>query len=84
MDEETQPRTLDESKHPDERVARKGFQVISLGVLAIALAVAFYSANSVVAIWFEHRWVPVARLVFALIVAAVAIGVILRLTRKNA
>jgi len=56
---------------------------IALTFLAIALAVAYYSANSILAIWFEYQWTPIVRLALALAVAGLALWVILRMTQRR-
>jgi hypothetical protein len=63
---------------------RNVFLILALALLAISVAVAYVSANSIVSIWFEDQWVPVARLVLALLVAAAAGWAIMRLTRRKA
>lgn len=65
-----------------ERV-KNALLVVALALLAISIAIAYYSANSIVSIWFERQWAPVARLVLALLVAAVAGWAVVRLTRKR-
>lgn len=65
-------------------VARNASLFVALALLAISIAVAYASANSIVSIWFERQWVPVVRLVLAILVAAAAGAVILRLTRRKA
>lgn len=58
--------------------------VVALALLAVSIAIAYYSANSIVSIWFERQWAPVARLVLALLVAGVAGAAVVRLTRRKA
>ena len=64
-------------------VVRRTALVLALAFLAISLVVAYYSANSIVSIWFEDQWVPVARLVLALLVAGIAGAAVVRLTRRG-
>lgn len=71
-----------ESADPKE-VVRRVALILALGFLGISLVVAYYSANSIVSIWFENQWVPVARLVLALGIAAVAVWAVLRLTARR-
>ena len=78
----TPPR--DAPKRAESRIARNGFQLIALAALAVALVMALVSANAVVEIWFEARFVPIARLAFALAVGGVAIWVTLRLSGRKA
>ena len=59
------------------------FLVVALGLLAISIAIAYFSANSIVSIWFERQWVPVARLGLALVVGSVSAWAVIRLTRKR-
>jgi hypothetical protein len=71
---------------PEKPVSEKvkdEFLVVALALLAISIAIAYFSANSIVSIWFEDQWVPVARLVLALLVAAVAGWAVVRLTRRR-
>jgi hypothetical protein len=64
-----------------ETVRRTGL-ALALVFLAISLAIAYYSANSILSIWFEYQYTPIVRLVLALGVAATSIWVVMRLTRK--
>lgn len=67
------------SANPKE-VVRRTALLLALAFLAISLVVAYVSANSIVELWFEQQYVPIARLVLALGIAAVALWVVLRLT----
>lgn len=72
---------------PEKPVSEKVkdvFLVVALALLAISIAIAYFSANSIVSIWFEDQWVPVARLVLALLVGAAAVWAIVRLTQRRA
>ncbi|MHB1260883.1 MAG: hypothetical protein ACYC2H_04125 [Thermoplasmatota archaeon] len=72
---------------PEKPVAERvknALLVVALALLAVSIAIAYYSANSIVSIWFEHQWAPVARLVLALLVAAVAGAAVVRMTRRKA
>ena len=71
---------------PEKPVSEKVkdvFLVVALALLAISIAIAYFSANSIVSIWFEDQWVPVARLVLALLVGSAAVWAIVRLTRRK-
>jgi hypothetical protein len=68
--------------NPKETVRRVAL-ILALVFLAISLVVAYVSANSIVELWFEHQWVPVARLVLALGIAGLALWVVLRLTQRR-
>ena len=67
---------------PKEAVRRFGL-VLALVFLAISLAVAYYSANSILSIWFEYQYTPIVRLVMALGVAGLALWVVMRLTQRR-
>ena len=71
-------------ERPAAEKAKTVLLVVALALLAVSIAVAYYSANSIVSIWFEHQWVPVARLVLALLVAGIAGAAVVRLTRRRA
>jgi len=71
---------------PEKPVAEKVkdvFLVVALALLAVSIAIAYVSANSIVSIWFQDQWVPVARLVLALLVGSAAVWAILRLTKRR-
>ena len=70
-------------ERPVAETVKRVFLVIALALLAISLAVAYFSANAIVSRWFEEQWVPIARLVLALLVAAASGMAVLRLTRKR-
>jgi hypothetical protein len=68
---------------PVAEKVKDAFLVVALALLAISIAIAYFSANSIVSIWFEHQWVPVARLVLALAVGTAAAWAVVRLTRRK-
>ena len=70
-------------ERPVEEKVKNVLLVVALALLAISIAVAYYSANAIVSIWFEHQWAPVARLVLALVIAGVAAWAVVRLTRRK-
>lgn len=61
--------------------ARAGSLLLALLVMASAVFVVFTSAIDAIQTWFDWKWVPVARGVFGLLVAALAVWVVQRLTR---
>jgi hypothetical protein len=64
------------------RLVRPGLVVLSLVVLAIAVGVALQSLLRIAEIWFEYQYVPIARAVLGLAVAAGAVLVLRMLLRK--
>lgn len=64
------------------RVVRPALVLLSLGVLAAAVAIAFLSLLNIVEVWFEYQYVPIARAVLGLAVAAIALQVLRLLLRK--
>lgn len=64
---------------PDPTV-RVGIIVITLIVLAVSVFIVYVSAIDAIETWLEHRWVPLARGVFAIGAAALAVWVLKRLT----
>lgn len=65
-----------------QRTIQVGVAVLSLVLLAVAVAVVFMALMDVVHIWFEYQWVPVARAVLAGLVALLSLYV-LRLLVKG-
>lgn len=63
-------------------LVRKGALAVALIVLTVALFFSFFSISAAIRTWFQDRWVPVARSVFGVAVAGLAILVVLRLTRR--
>ena len=76
------PQVWKAEREPKDAVRQVAI-VLAMVFLAISLAVAYYSANSILAIWFEYQYTPIARLVLALAIAAVSVWVVLRLTQKK-
>lgn len=70
-------------EHDPKEVVRKFGLVLALGFLAVSLVIAYYSANSILSIWFEYQYTPIVRLVMALVVAAISIWVVMRLTQRR-
>ena len=68
---------------PKETVRKVGL-ALALLFLAVSLAIAYYSANSILAIWFEYQYTPIVRLVLALGVAGLCVWIVMRLTQKRA
>lgn len=64
------------------RLVRKGALAVALIVLTVALFFSFFSISAAIRTWFQDRWVPVARSVFGVAVAGLAIFVVVRLTRR--
>lgn len=64
---------------PDPAV-RIGIIVIALVALAASVLIVYVSAIESISTWLEYRWVPLARGVFAIAVAALCVWVLKRLT----
>lgn len=65
---------------PPDPLVRAGIIVIALIVLAVSVFVVYVSAIDAISTWLEYRWVPLARGVFAIAVAALCVWVLKRLT----
>ena len=66
-----------------KEIVRKFGLALALAFLAVSLVIAYYSANSILSIWFEYQYTPIVRLVMALGIAALCIWIVLRLTQKR-
>lgn len=64
-------------------VIRRSLLGITLGVLGIAILVFLSAINAVIEVWLRHQWVPIARSVAALVVIAVCLAVLYRLTNMR-
>lgn len=82
-DVEMEP-SMDARRSDDDlvRLVRKGALAVALIVLIVALFFSFFSISAAIRTWFQDRWVPVARSVFGVAVASLAIFVVVRLTRR--
>lgn len=65
-----------------ERVARNWFLVLALIVLSLSLLTGLIALNQAVTIWLQPQYAPFVRAAGAAVVAAGALFVILRLTRR--
>lgn len=63
---------------------RRAMLWTAVTLLILSVAVAFYSANAIVSIWFQHQWVPVARLVLSVVVAGLAFLAVRTLLARKA
>jgi protein-S-isoprenylcysteine O-methyltransferase Ste14 len=62
-----------------KELALKGGIVVALLVAGVSVFVAFRAVTDAISTWLQPRWVPIWRAVFALVVAALALSVVLRL-----
>lgn len=82
MDEETQLTKWGTPKPDVRELARRAGVWIAVLSLAVAVVMFLFAANQLVDIWFRHQYVPMARMVLALMVGGAAMAVIWRLTRS--
>ena len=66
------------------RAVRNAVLTISLVLLGVACIVAFYSAMSIVEVWFEYQYQPIVQFVVAAAVIALCATVVRRALRKGA
>lgn len=69
-------------RDPKETVRKAGL-AMALVFLAVSLAIAYFSANSILSIWFEYQYTPIVRLALALGVAGLCVWIVMRLTQKR-
>jgi hypothetical protein len=65
------------------RAVRNAVLTISLVLLGVACIVAFYSAMSIVEVWFEHQYQPIVQFVVAAAIIALCATVVRRALRKH-
>lgn len=66
-----------------ERVSRVWFIVLALVILSISVLAALIAADQAVEIWLQPQYAPFVRLGGALVVAALALFVVVRMTRRG-
>lgn len=65
------------------RTLQVGLTVVALTALVVGLLMALYSVNSVIDIWFQYQWAPVARLVMGLAILAASVATLFWLARRR-
>lgn len=73
-------KTPEPAPRPPDPAVRIGVIAIALVALAASVLIVYASAIESISTWLEYRWVPLARGVFALAVAALCVWVLKRLT----
>lgn len=68
---------------PTAKTVRVGLVVLALLALAVSLFTVYASALEAIRTWLEWRWVALARAVFALVVGALAVWVLQRITKAR-
>lgn len=66
-----------------EGVVRKWLIVLTLVVLSLSLLTALIAANQAISTWLQPQYAPFVRFAAASVVAAAALVVVLRLTRRR-
>lgn len=66
-----------------QKALQVGLVCSALLVLGTGLIMALVSLNSVIEIWFEYQWAPVARFVLGLLLAGLAVAGLFALTRRQ-
>lgn len=78
--EDTPRPTKPVSPSGGDPAVRTGIVIITLVVLAVSVGIVYMSTLSAIHTWLEDRWVDLANGAFALLVAALCIWVLKRLT----